>query len=173
LLLAIQIEAQPIHIFLDLSMVERLLPVLRHVTPSTHTSRSDRDSTPHQSPPRSTHHLPSHFVIDDLDAQASSVSTLQPTGTTQDLLVFTSPMIRLDIRCPAPPNRRGSWGDGAHLRSGIVTLDVHGLHAVAKRPADGGAIIQKRGPGAQVKMEPKASVEWQKMFLFFCRVPGE
>jgi autophagy-related protein 2 len=163
---AVITEAQPIHIFLDLSMVERLLPVLRHITPSAESSRTDRDSTPQQSP---RHRLPNHFVIDDLDAQASSISTLQPTSGSQDLLVFKCPMVRLDIRCPAPPNRRGSWGDGAHLRSCIVTLDIHGLHAVAKRPME----MSGQRRGGQIKLEPKASVEWEKMYLFFCRVPGE
>jgi len=109
-------------------------------------------------------------VIDDLDAQASSVSTLQPITNGVDILVFKCPMVRLDIRCPAPPNRRGSWGDGAHLRSGIVTLDVHGLHASVKQP--GGITAPRRGPGRDTS-EPKASVEWQKMLLFFCRVPGK
>ena len=80
-------------------------------------------------------------------------------------------MVRLDIRCPAPPNRRGSWGDGAHLRSGIVTLDIHGLYASVKQPGEVAA-VPRRGAG-QGAAEPKASVEWQKMLLFFCRVPGK
>lgn len=86
-----------------------------------------------------------------------------------DLLILKCPMVRLDIRCPAPPNRRGSWGDGAHLRSGIVTLDVHGLSASIKQPGE--VVVPRRG-GGQSTSEPKASVEWEKMLLFFCRVPG-
>jgi autophagy-related protein 2 len=164
------VESQPIHVFLDLSLVERLLPVLRHITPSLNQSRSDRDSTPQQSPLRLAHNLPSHFVLDDLDAQASSISTLQPTFVGADILVFKCPMVRLDIRCPAPPNRRGSWGDGAHLRSGIVTLDIHGLCASVKQPGE--VVVPRRGVG-QSTAETKASVEWQKMLLFFCRVPGK
>lgn len=164
-------ESQPIHVFLDLSLVERLLPVLRHITPSLNHSKSDRDSTPHQSPPRSAHHLPTHFVLDDLDAQASSISTIQPSHVGADVLVFQCSMVRLDIRCPAPPNRRGSWGDGAHLRSGIVTLDIHGLCGSVKQPGEV-AVAPRRGAG-QSTAEPKASVEWQKMLLFFCRVPGK
>jgi autophagy-related protein 2 len=78
-------------------------------------------------------------------------------------------MVRLDIRCPAPPNRRGSWGDGAHLRSGIVTLDIHGLCATIKQPGE----VAPRRMSERHASEPKASVEWQKMLLFFCRVPGE
>jgi autophagy-related protein 2 len=152
-------------------MVERLLPVLRHVSPFIHSSRSDKDATPHHSPARSQHHLPPQYVLDDLDAQASSIATLQPIGASQDQLIIRCPLVRLDIRCPAPVNRRGSWGDGAHLRSGIVTLDIHGLHATAKQPASSaetGRISFNRGA-----IEPKATVAWDKMMLFFARVPGQ
>jgi autophagy-related protein 2 len=164
------VESQPIHVFLDLSLVERLLPVLRHITPSLNQPRTERDTAPHPSPPRPARNLSSHFVLDDLDAQASSISTLQPSPSGSDLLVFKCPKVRLDIRCPAPINRRGSWGDGAHLRSGIVTLDVHGLCASVKQS---GEITAPRRVGGQITSEPKASVEWQKMLLFFCRVPGK
>lgn len=155
-------------------MVERLLPVLRHVSPSMQAARSDRDATPHHSPTRSQHQLPSHYVLDDLDAQASSIATLQqPTTGGQDVLVLRCPLIRLDIRCPAPVNRRGSWGDGAHLRSGIVTLDIHGLHASAKRPSmpsSSGRVSLGRNTTSS---EPKAAVRCEKIFLFFSRVPGK
>lgn len=151
-------------------MVERLLPVLRHVSPSVQTSRNEKDATPHHSPTRPQHHLPSHYVLKDLDAQASSIATLQPSKTAQDLLVVHCPLVRLDIRCPAPVNRRGSWGDGAHLRSGIVTLDIHGLDAALKQPGQGGG--SGRVSFTNNTAEPKASIGWQKMLLFFSRVPG-
>lgn len=152
-------------------MVERLLPVLRFVSPSVRPSRADTDATPRHSPARFQHQLPSQYVLDDLDAQASSIATLQPSGASQDLLVVRCSLIRLDIRCPAPINRRGSWGDGAHLRSGIVTLDIHSLTATAKRPSGpsgSGKVSFSRGTA-----EPKATVGWNKMLLFFARVPGK
>lgn len=152
-------------------MVERLLPVLRYVSPSIQTSRNDKDATPHHSPTTTQHHLPSHYVLNDLDAQASSIATLQPSRTAQDLLVVHCPLVRLDIRCPAPVNRRGSWGDGAHLRSGIVTLDIHGLDAAIKRPGQNGGSGGGRS-FSNSTVEPKASIGWQKMLLFFSRVPG-
>jgi hypothetical protein len=63
-----------------------------------------------------------------------------------------------------------AWISAAHLRSGIVTLDIHGLCASAKQPGE--VVAPRRGVG-QSAAEPKASVEWQKMLLFFCRVPGK
>lgn len=152
-------------------MVERLLPLLRYISPSIHPPRSDRDATPHHSPARSQHQLPAQYVLDDLDAQASSIATLQPAGASQDILIVRCSLVRLDIRCPAPVNRRGSWGDGAHLRSGIVTLDIHALHATAKQSA------QTTGPSrvsfTRGTSEPKATVSSGRMLLFFTRVPGK
>lgn len=151
-------------------MVERLLPVLRFISPSAQSPRADKDATPHHSPARSQHHLPVHYVSNDLDAQASSIATLQPITLSEDLLVVRCPLVRLDIRCPAPINRRGSWGDGAHLRSGIVTLDMHGLYASVKKPLQSsGSSRVAFNKGAA---EPKASIGWQRMLLFFSRVPG-
>ena len=90
-------------------------------------------------------------------------------------------MIRLDIRCPAPPNRRGSWGDGAHLRSGIVTVDIHGLIADLGQTGTmcaSPSMHQARGPNhpevqQSARDSPTASVQWQKTILFFCRVPNK
>lgn len=80
-------------------------------------------------------------------------------------------MIRLSIRCPAPPSRRGSWGDGAHLRSGIVTLDVHGLSITVaedkplatRRPSQG--LADTTAPGG-------VNVRWQKAVFLFSRAQG-
>lgn len=84
-------------------------------------------------------------------------------------------MIRLDIRCPAPPNRRGSWGDGAHLRSGIVTLDVHGLNLKVTQ-GQGGRDLARPTRRLSEPRDPQEeegiSVEWQKMVFLFSRVPG-
>jgi autophagy-related protein 2 len=170
-----------------LSLVERLLPLLRFIAPAVRKLPVDRD-TPVLL--RSTlnsvgNGLPAErsaqYVIDDLDAQASSLSTIQAAVTSAEVLVVQCPLVRLDIRCPAPLNRRGSWGSGAHLRSGIVTLDIHGLLSRIGS-AGGGKQLQPSGPmrrssqtkGGMASGEDAASieVEWQKMILFFCRVPG-
>jgi autophagy-related protein 2 len=171
---AISIQSQPIHLFLDLSLVERLLPVLRHTSKAIQNARipspldsprskvkQDFDSV---RPPFVTERS-SSYVIDDLDAQATSVSTIRPS--TRPCIEIACPLIRLDVRCPAPLARRGTWGDGAHLRSGIVTLDVHGL-----RISLGG---DDTSPPSRRAVETKnvAAVTWDRAFLFFCRTPSE
>jgi len=110
------------------------------------------------------------YVLDDLDGQASSLSTLR-AAQPKDLLIIRCPMVRLDIRCPAPLNRRGSWGDGAHLRSGIVSLDVHNIVSTVTSGSSHG-----RRPGMQEKetnTHPVTQIEWQKMIFFLCKVPGK
>jgi autophagy-related protein 2 len=114
------------------------------------------------------------YVIEDLEASASYATLRANVSHPSDLLMVNCPLIRLDIRCPAPASRRGSWGDGAHLRSGIVTLDLHGLTVGVKRalPAS---------PTGRSSVHPKHTaessgsvhVEWQKLVLLFCRAPGE
>lgn len=85
-------------------------------------------------------------------------------------MTLRCPMIRLDIRCPAPLNRRGSWGDGAHLRSGIVTLDVHDLNVrVAEDKPDD---VRPHHPGTDAATGG-ISVELKKIVLLFSRVPGK
>lgn len=177
-------ETLPIHLFLDLSLVERLLPFLRHISPAFKTTHVGSPATPtmplrHQVFPSKPARPPipptrsSSYVLDDLDAQASSPATMQPAAKSIHVAVISCPLLRLSVRCPAPPNRRGTWGDGAHLRSGIVTLDVHTLRAsIASSPP---ASISHRTANAvpQAIEVPSTSVQWKKMMLFFNRVPGE
>ncbi|KAK4687136.1 autophagy-related protein 2, partial [Tremellales sp. Uapishka_1] len=145
------IETQSIHVFLDLSLVERLLPMLRSLAPII------RPPLPPERPPTPVQalHTP-QYVIDDLESQARTA-----TSRVKDLFELKCPLVRLDIRCPAPISRRGTWGDGAHLRSGIVTLDIHGLAGKV-----GGKVTKGRR-----EENGKVEVEWAKMILFFCRVP--
>lgn len=166
------IDALPVHIFLDLSMVERLLPMLRSLAPLI---KPPPKSSPLISPttlrekPLAPIRRDSQYIIDDLDAQASSFSTLR-SSQPKELLVVRCRLVRLDIRCPAPLNRRGTWGNGAHLRSGIVTLDLHGLGSNIAASVPGGKGAHH---GKEVNVGPVVNVEWQKMVLFFCRVPGK
>lgn len=153
---------QPIHVFLDLSLLERLLPMLRHISPAV-----KRQDTAPSSPIRLTRpDMPARrsesYVLDDLDAQAAA-----QTSEKLETAVIRCPMVRISIRCPAPVNRRGTWGDGAHLRSGIVTLDLHGLHARVEAAPPG--LVRHKAHREQSQAGP--TVEWQKVILFFCRVP--
>jgi autophagy-related protein 2 len=177
------VQTQPVHIFVDLSLVERLLPMLRSIAPAIRHPPAERDTplglrptlpTPGSGLPRVQS---SHYVIEDLDAQASSLSTVQAVQGPSEILILRCPVVRLDIRCPAPPNRRSTWGDGGHLRSGIVTLDIHGLAARIgqPRPTDLTQPLSTRRASYVAPPSDQGGavqVEWQKMVFFFCRVPG-
>ncbi|GFZ46386.1 Autophagy-related protein 2 [Saitozyma sp. JCM 24511] len=176
------VQTQPVHIFVDLSLVERLLPMLRSIAPAIRHPPVERDTplglrptlpTPGSGLPRVQS---SHYVIEDLDAQASSLSTVQAVQGPSEILILRCPVVRLDIRCPAPPNRRSTWGDGGHLRSGIVTLDIHGLAARIGQPrtADLTQSLPTRRASQIAPPSDQAGAlqaEWQKMVFFFCRVP--
>lgn len=173
------IDLLPVHIFLDLSLVERLLPLLRSLAPLVQ-SKSDFSSTPTAMHPgvRPMAALRPVDSIGDLGGKIHRPSlrpTQQHPTAPHPLVKLACPMIRLDIRCPAPLNRRGSWGDGAHLRSGIVTLDIHGLNvSMAADPAVPPSLTRR---GSQGPFEPPPeggiNVEWQKMVFLFSRVPGK
>ncbi|WVQ70336.1 uncharacterized protein L199_008562 [Kwoniella botswanensis] len=167
------ISFNPIHVFLDLSLVERLLPMLRSIAPAIRSTAEPVVEIPPfgvRSYYRSSEPLrqrTTESIIDDLDAQASSYSTIQASSPNKPIVDIKCPLVRLDIRCPAPINRRGTWGDGGHLRSGIVTLDMHHLRArisAAKEQVDQSSRRAESG-------EDGTKVMWEKMVLFFSRAP--
>ncbi|KAK8870012.1 hypothetical protein IAR55_000582 [Kwoniella newhampshirensis] len=175
------VSAQPLHVFLDLSLVERLLPMLRSLAPVIRTSvEQPRPKPPFglfhntrpSGPPRQA---TTESIIDDLDAQASSSSTIQSPPRPKAYVDINCPLMRLDIRCPAPVNRRGSWGDGGHLRSGIVTLDIHHLRSKVTGAASElqtwyGRTVKETGDLPSTS-GGGTSVECEKIVLFFSRAP--
>ncbi|CAK9781050.1 hypothetical protein CC85DRAFT_269388 [Cutaneotrichosporon oleaginosum] len=155
------VELLPVHVFLDLSLVERLLPLLRSLAPAVQSSSEHHTPT---APHAASRPLTSLRPAEDPPHFGRRGSMAAPPRV---LLTVRCPMIRLDIRCPAPLSRRGSWGDGAHLRSGIVTLDIHDLNIrVAEDKLD-----------ARRHLSPDVSgginVEFQKVVLLFSRVPEQ
>ncbi|WVR04987.1 hypothetical protein IAU60_001999 [Kwoniella sp. DSM 27419] len=162
------VSLQPIHVFLDLSLVERLLPMLRQIAPAVHAVPPRRNSDPPLNvrpssrpalPPR---HSAVQSVIDDLDAQVS-VTAVRPRSRA--VATIRCAMVRLDIRCPAPINHRETWGDGGHLRSGIVTLDIHQIAAEISAASSNGQLPLQQTSG----QHSGSSLEWERMLLFFCR----
>nr|XP_018264125.1 uncharacterized protein I303_04005 [Kwoniella dejecticola CBS 10117]OBR86283.1 hypothetical protein I303_04005 [Kwoniella dejecticola CBS 10117] len=167
-----KVSLLPIHAFLDLSLVERLLPMLRSIAPAIRSTPEPLESLEpfgirsYRRPFQPVRQRTTESIIDDLDAQASSYSTIQAIPVAKPLADVKCPLLRLDIRCPAPVNRRGTWGDGGHLRSGIVTLDMHELRAKVSSASQNihiKATLDSKGEGT--------SVEWEKMVLFFSRAP--
>lgn len=164
------VDLLPVHCFLDLSLVERLLPVLRSLAPCIRSRESDRTASPTMA---HRPELPQFKHYHQPLLPGVGRPSVRPIQRPNTLMKLTCPMIRLDIRCPAPVNRRGSWGDGAHLRSGIVTLDIHSLSVnVAEDPPAG--VAQGRRP-SQGTFEPDplggTQVEWQTMLFLFSRAP--
>nr|XP_019013281.1 uncharacterized protein I206_01346 [Kwoniella pini CBS 10737]OCF52062.1 hypothetical protein I206_01346 [Kwoniella pini CBS 10737] len=160
------VSLSPIHVFVDLSLVERLLPMLRSIAPAVRSAPEITErfepfaSRSLRRPSLPTRHSTTDSIIDDLDAQASSYSTIQATPPAKPVFDIQCPLLRVDIRCPAPVNRRGTWGDGGHLRSGIVTLDMHNFWAKVS------STDQRTGRKAE-----GTNVMWEKMILFFSRAP--
>ncbi|OCF72102.1 hypothetical protein I204_07366 [Kwoniella mangroviensis CBS 8886] len=167
------ISFNPIHVFLDLSLVERLLPMLRSIAPAIRSTAESVVEIPpfgirsYHRPSEPLRQRTTESIIDDLDAQASSYSTIQACSPNKPIVDIKCPSIRLDIRCPAPINRRGTWGDGGHLRSGIVTLDMHHLRV---RISAGKEQVDKSSRRAE-SGEDGTKVMWEKMVLFFSRAP--
>lgn len=163
------VDLLPVHCFLDLSLVERLLPMLRSLAPVIRSGDSDKSASPRLSNRPEPHFKHYHQLL----LPGGPRPGARPIQQLNTLVKLVCPMIRLDIRCPAPVNRRGSWGDGAHLRSGIVTLDIHGLSVnLSEDPP--AAMPQARRP-SQGSFEPDPlggmRVEWQTMLFFFSRAP--
>ena len=138
--------------------------MLKHISPAVKHSEPSSPVMPNSATrPAQFQRRSESYVLDDLDRRAAQAAII----SKKEIAVIECPMLRLSIRCPAPPNRRGTWGDGAHLRSGIVALDLHGLHARISGP-DASGTKQKIPSDAQ----GGTIVEWKKMFFFFSRVPG-
>ena len=151
-------------------MIDRLLPVLRHISPAIRRSHTDS----HASSPVATKHpnplpMSSQYVIDDLQAKKTPTQPPAPPSTV------SCPMIRLDVRCPAPPKRRERSSDSIYRLMGIVTLDVHQLRISLASPASQDAIQPSRPvrfnlPTDSVNTTPASiRLNCQKAILFFCR----
>ena len=139
--------------------------MLRHISPAVkHPDSSSQVPSTIPARPAAPERRSESYVLDDLDARAAKARNSPNT----EIAIIRCPMLRVSIRCPAPPNRRGTWGDGAHLRSGIVTLDLHGLNA---KVAGSDELSRKRS--VRDGEEGGSVVEWKKMIFFFSRVPGK
>ena len=158
------VHVLPLHVFIDLALVDRLLSWLRSISPidsatstSARTARRRRDESP-------ATRFRDPGVLDSLDAEYPSGSSgVEFAAALLPPIIVRVPFIRLEIRCPAPTSGQGI-GDGSFLRSGILSLDLRNGVARLKPAAS--------GPQAKATAEPTASteVEWQQLNLFFLRV---
>ncbi|ODO11399.1 hypothetical protein I350_00178 [Cryptococcus amylolentus CBS 6273] len=137
----------PVHVFLDLSLVERLLPLLRATTPLIHKT----EPAPPSYPALNQEVTPESII--------SSLSAPSPSKSSNTKAEIRCSMLRLDVRCPEPPPEgveREAWSEGSGLRSGIFSVDVHGL---------GVKLLHGRDNGHQGK--EVAKVEFESTLFFF------
>lgn len=125
----------PQHLFVDLQIVERLLPLIDLLSGSDTAGRGDehkrtRNSSiatdTHALSPRPATPIAPHQILDELDCE--------PCQDTPDLraLRVSCPMLRMSVRCPPPTSRTQSFGNNAKaVRSAIIVLDLQqiNLHA--------------------------------------------
>ncbi|WVQ71457.1 hypothetical protein IAR50_000994 [Cryptococcus sp. DSM 104548] len=141
------VTIQPVHVFLDLSLVERLLPLLRATTPLIHKT----EPAPPSYPSLAQEVTPESII--------SSLSAPSPSKSSSTKMEIRCSMLRLDVRCPEPPPEgaeREAWSEGSGLRSGILSVDVHGLRV---------KLLNGRDVGHQGKESVK--VEFERTLLFF------
>ncbi|GAA5939067.1 hypothetical protein JCM3775_002664 [Rhodotorula graminis] len=97
-----EVRLAPVHAFADAGALSRLGPLLDAVV----------DALPSSAPaPSSTEPQRQHGRLDDPSAASSSITLYVP-------------LLRLDIRIPAPRRHRLSTGDSLALRGGRIVLDL-------------------------------------------------
>lgn len=107
-----EVRLAPVHAFADLGALSRLGPLVDDVGDALL-----RSPPPHPAKKSSTA-PPRRDILDDL-AQPSSRSPSPPPALTLSI-----PLLRLDVRVPAPRRYRLSSGDPHALRGGRVVLDL-------------------------------------------------
>nr|ODN96840.1 hypothetical protein L204_03549 [Cryptococcus depauperatus CBS 7855] len=144
---------QPIHFFLDLSFIERLLPFLSTLTPFVQPSNPVGPSSPHTTLATHGQITPEHII--------SSLPI--PTARTRKApLELWCSVARLSMRCPEAPKgiEKEAWSDGSRLRSGVISFDVHGFHAR----------VMKGSPSLNVQgspMEQAFKIDFTEALIFF------
>lgn len=163
------------------------MPFLRSLTPpstspfSTHAyDLSEDDLTPPATPAPPLRRNMS-TVIDDLEAEDAAPHPHHPiVDAQQPAFSLRCPLVRAEIRCPAPSSSRGI-GDGSFIRSGIVILDVHDVHLTSGVARSGASptlahqrvrLAEERRPNERnlAQETPLFRAEWGKLGLFLARV---
>ena len=138
-----EIELSPIHLFIDMRLLSRLSPVLEDLVAAIPTKDSisrDGASTPRSTNPRPQLSLYSrprtpayHFSQDHVLNDLSTFPSSRPLDSTPNSSIsFKCPLIRIDLRCPAPRRLRVEKEQDNYVRSGIVVVELEGIE-VAKR----------------------------------------
>ncbi|KAG8933304.1 autophagy- protein 2 [Tulasnella sp. 417] len=122
-----EINLEPLHVFVDLQNVKQLLPFITEClppAPDRHSPASPRSEELSAEEEKKLQATPKarnadDRIIGDLDAQNAKVARAEAGAT----LVLVAPMIRIQIRCPPPLSAPTE-------RSGPLVLDIHDLRVV-------------------------------------------
>lgn len=150
------LQVEPIHIFIDLTLLERLQPFITSLSeilassPLQATQTLSNPSTPRPRTPRTPTPLSPHRILEDL-----SFEPLE--HEERPAFELRMALVRIEIRCPPPATSRKRAREWASTRSGIALLDVHAIKV---------AVASEGGPGEGVK------VEWERSFAFFLAAQG-
>ncbi|GAA5939457.1 hypothetical protein JCM1841_000108 [Sporobolomyces salmonicolor] len=158
------LELSPMHVFLDLTLCVRLAPLLDLLGPATSSSSP---ASPPAYPPPSAHSTPrplspapapltAHHLLADLSPPPSSRS---PTSSTslRPGVKLECPLVRIEVRCPAPRTMRVEAREPEMLRSGIAVVELVGVRArVGERQGEVGAECQAVRAYLLPKDTPKA-----------------
>lgn len=159
----LSINLLPLHFFLDLALVERLLPWLRTITP-VRRHQDDSIDKPTQGTTSPVVPRDGLGVLDSLEAEYSDDHRGHAVSPSSSSNIVQAPFIRLDLRCPARTSSQGI-GDGSFMRSGIFTLDIHQV-AVQLSSSSPDDIRPRSG----APPPPTMQIEWRQLGLFFLRV---
>lgn len=138
MLTIVTINIQPVHLFLDLTLIERLQPFIEFIATSLESSSESNSlsatqtlpSTPKARPTTQINQklsgisAPNQRILADLSFDSSSC----PQKEALPSLVVNCLFLRIEIRCPPPDTERNSrrsskliWEE---VRSGIAIIDI-------------------------------------------------
>lgn len=123
------LEVSPLHVFIDLTIVQRLLPLVdlithtmpkRLSTASAHLSQSRTQRTPRPATP-----LSPRRVLSDLSLEAEA----KPYSAPASGFSLSCALLRVEIRCPPPRHHESTETSviPASVRSAIVVADLHDI----------------------------------------------
>jgi autophagy-related protein 2 len=143
----LSIDLSPLHLFIDLTILSRLSPVFDSLSAAI-SEGMDGASTPrfndHRSQPSHSRPLTpapptlsQDYLLDDLSPVPQPHAALEKSSTPA--IQVHCPLLRIDLRCPAPARLRLENNDQNLIRGGLVQLELDELR-IGKR--DGGSFGQ-------------------------------
>lgn len=158
--------AAPLQVFADMSILERLMPLL-HFIGATYSVSSIAPSTTSNSLLVSTETLHA--------ADSSTKRSEADESTNQTFLKATLDLLRLHLRVPPPPSFRDGRDDGPALRSGLLCadlLDIRAFSGLSTEQPQSSTSTQRVRYSSNVsnKTEPHYEASTAKI-NFYCQPP--